>query len=177
MLECVVAVGEGNGIGVQGGLPWYIPNDLKRFRLLTETHVVIMGFTTFSSLGFRPLPRRTNIVLTNKPFEETKKYLEENIYFMNFDKCINFIKNTRRRIFVIGGEKVYRLFEHYITIIHMTEVFHKKEIPFDTHFFNLSSFRINDVSETFTQNEYTYRYLNLIKEYKRNSFQKDANTR
>lgn len=162
MLECVVAVGEGNGIGVHGGLPWYIPNDLKRFRLLTETHVVIMGFTTFVSLGCRPLPRRTNIVLTNKPFEETKKY--QNVSFMNFEDCKNFIKKTRRRIFVIGGEQVYRLFEHYISLIHMTEVFHKAPIPFDAHFFNLSSFRLEDVSETFTQNECKYRYLTLIKE-------------
>lgn len=164
MLECVVAVGEGNGIGVQGGLPWYIPNDLKRFRLLTETHVVIMGFTTFGSLGFRPLPKRTNIVLTNKSFDETKTFLKENISFMNFDECIDFVKKTQRRIFVIGGEQVYRLFEHYISLIHMTEVFHKKEIPFDTHFFNLSSFRLEDVSETFTEKEYNYRYLTLIKE-------------
>lgn len=164
MLECVVAVGEGNGIGVQGGLPWHIPNDLKRFRLLTETHVVIMGFKTFGSLGFRALPNRTNIVLTNKPFEETKKYLGQNISFMNFDECIDFVKKTKRRMFVIGGEQVYRLFEHYISLIHMTEVFHKKEIPFDTYFFNLSSFRLEDVSETFTQNEYNYRYLTLIKE-------------
>lgn len=164
MLECVVAVGEGNGIGVQGGLPWYIPNDLKRFRLLTETHVVIMGFTTFSSLGFRPLPNRTNIVLTTKSFDDTKTFLKENISFMNFDECIDFIKKSQRRIFVIGGEQVYRLFEHYISLIHMTEVFHKNEILFDTHFFNLSSFRLEDVSETFTQNEYNYRYLTLIKE-------------
>lgn len=83
---------------------------------------------------------------------------------MNFDECIDFVKKTQRRIFVIGGEQVYRMFEHYISLIHMTEVFHKTEIPFDTHFFNLSSFCLEDVSETFTQNEYNYRYLTLIKE-------------
>ena len=164
MLECVVAVGEGNGIGVRGGLPWCIPNDLKRFRLLTETHVVIMGFTTFASLGFCPLRNRTNIVLTSKPFEETSKHLQDGLSFMNFDECFDFICKTKRRVFVIGGEKVYRLLEHYISLIHMTEVFHKEKISFDTYFFNRSSFRIKDVSETFKQNDYEYRYVTLIKE-------------
>ena len=53
----------GNVIGYQNKLPWRQKSDLKRFRAITIGHVVIMGSNTFNSIG-RPLPGRTNIVLT-----------------------------------------------------------------------------------------------------------------
>ncbi len=67
----VAALGrEGRGIGSGGGLLWHIPDDLKRFKQLTLGHPVIMGRQTFESivkiLG-KPLPGRTNIILTKNP--------------------------------------------------------------------------------------------------------------
>lgn len=55
-------------IGRDGGLPWHLPEDLAHFRLLTTGRPVIMGRTTWESLPprFRPLPGRTNIVLTRR---------------------------------------------------------------------------------------------------------------
>lgn len=59
----VAAVGRNGVIGVEGGLPWRIPEDLARFKGLTMGHAVIMGRATFESIG-RALPGRANIVLT-----------------------------------------------------------------------------------------------------------------
>src|SRR5208337_621034 len=53
----------GNVIGYKNKLPWHLNSDLRRFREITIGHVVIMGRNTFNSIG-RPLPNRTNIVLT-----------------------------------------------------------------------------------------------------------------
>ena len=52
------------GIGLNGSIPWHLPEDLLRFKALTLGHPVIMGSRTWDSLPKRPLPGRTNIVLT-----------------------------------------------------------------------------------------------------------------
>jgi dihydrofolate reductase len=54
-------------IGADGGLPWHLPEDLKLFRALTTGSTVVMGRRTWESLPerFRPLPGRTNVVLTS----------------------------------------------------------------------------------------------------------------
>jgi dihydrofolate reductase len=56
-------------IGASGGLPWHLPEDLALFRSLTTGSTVIMGRRTWESLPerFRPLPGRTNVVLTSDP--------------------------------------------------------------------------------------------------------------
>jgi dihydrofolate reductase len=56
-------------IGRDGGLPWHLPEDLAHFRTVTSGHPVIMGRATWDSLPerFRPLPGRTNIVLSRRP--------------------------------------------------------------------------------------------------------------
>src|SRR5574337_511070 len=62
-LAIIAAVARNGVIGVDGGLPWRLPADLKRFRALTEGHAVIMGRRTWQSLA-RPLPKRQNIVVS-----------------------------------------------------------------------------------------------------------------
>ena len=54
------------GIGVAGKLPWRIPEDMRRFRLLTTGNAVVMGRKTFESLGGKPLPNRLNVVLSRQ---------------------------------------------------------------------------------------------------------------
>ena len=55
-----------NIIGSNNKLPWYLPDDLKNFRKLTENKVVIMGRKTYESIG-KPLPNRINIVVSSNP--------------------------------------------------------------------------------------------------------------
>ena len=63
----VVAVAENGVIGNKGALPWRIPEDLKRFKALTLGKPCIMGRKTWDSLPKKPLPGRTNIVVTRDP--------------------------------------------------------------------------------------------------------------
>ncbi|MCW2307000.1 dihydrofolate reductase [Rhodobium gokarnense] len=60
----VAAVAENNVIGSGGGMPWRLPSDLRRFKELTMGKPILMGRKTYESIG-KPLPGRTNIVLTN----------------------------------------------------------------------------------------------------------------
>ena len=66
MIVLIAAMGENRVIGVDGNLPWHIAEDLARFKALTMGKPIIMGRATFESIG-RPLPGRTNIVLTRNP--------------------------------------------------------------------------------------------------------------
>ena len=59
----VAAVATNGVIGVDGGLPWHLPDDLRRFKELTLGHVLVMGRKTYESIG-HPLPGRTTVVVT-----------------------------------------------------------------------------------------------------------------
>lgn len=63
ILSGIVALSENGVIGRAGGLPWRLPDDLRRFRELTWGHPVVMGRRTYESIG-RPLPGRTIVVLS-----------------------------------------------------------------------------------------------------------------
>ncbi len=67
-LRCclVVAMASNRVIGRDGGMPWHIPADLRHFKSVTMGKPMIMGRKTFQSIG-RPLPGRTNIVVTRDP--------------------------------------------------------------------------------------------------------------
>ncbi|MBI4088067.1 dihydrofolate reductase [Candidatus Kaiserbacteria bacterium] len=70
IIAAVVAIGRNRELGKSDKLLWHIPDDLKRFKTLTKGHPVIMGRKTFESiLGYlgKPLPERTNIVITRDP--------------------------------------------------------------------------------------------------------------
>ncbi|MBT8142017.1 MAG: dihydrofolate reductase [Gammaproteobacteria bacterium] len=62
----VVAFSNNRVIGVDGGLPWRLPNDLKHFKKLTLNKPILMGRKTYDSIG-KPLPKRRNIVLSRNP--------------------------------------------------------------------------------------------------------------
>lgn len=60
----VVAAADNGVIGKDGGIPWHISADMKRFKALTMGKVVVMGRRTWDSLPRKPLPGRENIVVT-----------------------------------------------------------------------------------------------------------------
>ncbi|HEY2418340.1 MAG TPA: dihydrofolate reductase [Steroidobacteraceae bacterium] len=63
-IALVVAVADNGVIGRDGGLPWHLPDDLKRFKHVTLGKPMLMGRRTFESIG-KPLPGRRNLVLTH----------------------------------------------------------------------------------------------------------------
>ena len=65
-LSIIVAVSENGVIGSDNTLPWHLPEDLRYFRRVTMGKPILMGRKTFESIG-RPLPGRTNIVITRNP--------------------------------------------------------------------------------------------------------------
>jgi dihydrofolate reductase len=157
-IECVVAIGKKLGIGVKDDkLPWHIPEDMKYFKELTTNHIVIMGHNTFRSLNCRALKNRVNIVFTRDTdlCQDTRTRMcndeESPLYFVDdLNLCTSILLKYKEqtediRIFIIGGEQVYRLFEQYIDIIYLTEVYHDNAIDFESFFFPIThSYRLKE---------------------------------
>lgn len=103
IISLVVAYTKNRVIGLDGGMPWHLPADLAHFKRATMGHPIIMGRTTWQSIG-RPLPGRRNIVLSRNP-EFQAKGAE---VFQDFQTAINSCQNNEK-ICVIGGEHIFRL--------------------------------------------------------------------
>lgn len=98
----VAAVGANGVIGVDGDLPWRLPEDLAHFKRLTMGHPMIMGRATFDSIG-RALPGRTTIVVTRNPDwsadgVETASSLET---------ALEQAQELDDDIFIVGGGQIY----------------------------------------------------------------------
>lgn len=94
-------------IGHQNSLPWRLPADMRRFRELTTGHPVLMGRKTFESLG-RPLPHRTNIVLTSDRSYEGQGCVTAHSLDQALTIAAHYLTQEHAEIFVIGGENLYR---------------------------------------------------------------------
>ncbi len=123
MIEIVVAFSEENIIGNKGKLPWgRVPRDLARFKEITMEHTVVMGYNTLVSIG-RILPDRTNLVLTGKP--KKIELFPGSIAVSDIDTILEWARHEK--VFIIGGEIVYRQFLPYATVAHITEFLTKFE--------------------------------------------------
>ncbi len=112
MLTLIVAVDRNRAIGKDGDLPWRQSTDLKRFKEITMGSTIIMGRTTFDSIG-KPLPGRRNIVLSRNPHWEF-----EGVETMSVEQVLSLGKDEDA--FVIGGGQIYEIFIHSCDSIELT---------------------------------------------------------
>ncbi len=124
MIRMIAAIGRNRELGKGNDLLWKIPDDLKRFKELTRGHPIVMGRKTYESLPVRPLPGRTNIVITRQNVEE--KYGGEPSV-----TCVGSWEEALRvattaagadEIFVIGGAQIYAMALEYADVLHLTQI-------------------------------------------------------
>lgn len=127
MISFVVAVSRNGVIGREGGLPWHISSDLKRFREITMGKPVVMGRKTWESLPRKPLPGRRNIVITQQ-----KDYRAEGADVAASPEAALLLAPDAPEVAVIGGGEIYRLFWPLADRLYLTEV--DLEVDGDTHF-------------------------------------------
>lgn len=126
-LSLLVAVAENNVIGRDGGLPWHLSADLKRFKQLTMGHPMLMGRRTFESLG-RVLPGRTSIVISRQP----QLSLPEGVLLAgSLDAALELVA-AEEEVFIIGGAELYAAALPSADRIYLTRV--HANIEGDTHF-------------------------------------------
>jgi len=116
-LTLIAAVSLNGVIGSDNDIPWKCPEDLKHFKETTFGHIVVMGRKTYSSLGFRPLAGRDNIVLTSNSSAIPEYKDKPNINcctslrvcksITEIVKIAREISSTEKKIFIIGGGELY----------------------------------------------------------------------
>ena len=102
IISLIAAMAENRVIGRDGVIPWDLPEDRRRFRELTMGHPVIMGRTTFESIG-RPLPGRQNIVLTRHTGFRADGCLVVTDLRSALEACVG-----STEVFICGGGELYR---------------------------------------------------------------------
>ena len=127
MISIVAALGRDRVLGKDNQLLWHIPHDLKRFKQLTLGHPVVMGRKTFesivSSLG-KPLPGRTNIVVTRGPWVHDGALTAASI-----EDAIEKAKAApgKEEIIIIGGGEIYRQALPFVDKLYLTIIDDAKE--------------------------------------------------
>jgi dihydrofolate reductase len=118
-LSLIAAVAENGAIGKDNRLLWHLPADLQHFKRLTTGHVVVMGRKTFESIG-KPLPNRTNVVVTRQPGFEADGC--EVVHSLDDALRQSAIQNPQSAIFVIGGAELYAQALPLAEKLYLTEV-------------------------------------------------------
>ncbi|MCX8085361.1 MAG: dihydrofolate reductase [Rhodocyclaceae bacterium] len=119
MIVIIAAVARNGVIGRSGALPWHLPEDLAHFKALTLGHAVIMGRKTWQSLPerFRPLPGRTNIVITrNAEFAAPGAIVADSL------PAALAKVGAGQTAYVIGGAKLYAHALPHAQRLELTEI-------------------------------------------------------
>lgn len=160
MFSIIVAHSKNNIIGKDNKIPWYIPDDLKRFKEITTGKTIIMGRKTFQSLPC-VLPNRKHIILTeNKNFTFNDSNVE---ICTNINEIIEKYQTSNEEVFIIGGGEIYSKFLDLSTKLFITEI--DINLDGDSFFPKLDISKWNLVFESDKNifNDMTYTYKNYIK--------------
>jgi dihydrofolate reductase len=115
----VLARASNGVIGANNAIPWRIADDMKRFKAITMGKPIIMGRKTWDSFPKKPLPGRTNIVITR----DKGWHADGAVVAHSFDEALARARSERPdEIAVIGGAEIYRLALPHAGLIHLTQV-------------------------------------------------------
>ena len=181
-LNVIVAYDRRNGgIGDDNGLMWRLSGDLNNFKSITTGGIVVMGRKTWETIPgkFKPLPNRTNIILSSNASELRQKpeFQQENVsVFSSLDELFEcYLKNiTDKNIFIIGGGTIYTQiltdYSHLIDRIYTTEVYNVPKTVEYTSNFPMKLLNGNFLRESvsdFQRNDgddYWYRFVNWTRD-------------
>jgi len=117
-ISCVVAVANNNVIGKDNDIPWYLPADLKYFKKITLDHHILMGRNCYQSIG-RPLPKRTNVIITRDPY-----FIASNCLIAHsINEALEIAyDNGEQEVMIIGGGTIYKQTQDLWDTLYITEV-------------------------------------------------------
>lgn len=151
----VVAIADNGVIGKDGGIPWHISEDLKRFKALTLNHTIVMGRKTWDSLPRKPLPGRVNVVVTRQ-----KDWRAEGA--ITASSLGQATAGTSGTVMVIGGAEIYERALPLASRIELTEV--HKNFDGDARFeLDRSGWRETAREDHVTADGLRYSYVTLVR--------------
>ena len=171
-ISIIAAMDEKGGIGKNGKIPWNISEDFKRFKAITMGHPIIMGRKTWKSLPFRPLPNRTNIVITqNTKFNPDwigvkTQNLSSNLKAKvevadSIEKAVEIAEKQEgnEKIFIIGGGQIFKQAISMADKLYLTIV--EGDYECDSFFPDYSGFKKKVFEENRESGGYKYKFVDL----------------
>ncbi|MEC5165012.1 dihydrofolate reductase [Flavobacterium sp. PL11] len=159
MIIMIAAAAENNALGKDNKIIWHLPNDYKRFRLLTSGHHIIMGRKTFESLG-KPLPNRKHIIITNQENYQAQDCIIVNSMEKALDAC-----PANEDSYIIGGGEIYSLGMPFAEKLEITRV--HESFDGDAYFPEIDNIKWNLENSVFNakddRHNYDYTYNTYIK--------------
>lgn len=144
------------GIGVNGGLPWNLPDDLRRFSELTKGTTVVMGKKTWNSIpdNKKPLKDRLNVVVTSSPWKQTTECVS-----LTIGELDSFLQCRQGDVFIIGGAGLYKRYLGVAKRIYATVIDNAFEC--DTFFptEGFEKYEIEECSNALQFGDIKYRYI------------------
>ncbi len=121
IISLIAALSENRVIGKNNDLPWHLPDDMKYFMQTTKGHHTIMGRKNYDSIPekFRPLPDRTNIVVTRQSQFKAPGCIVVNTLGRGLEIAK---ENGEHEVFIIGGSEIYKLGLPYANQLYLTEI-------------------------------------------------------
>ncbi len=157
-ISIISAIAENNVIGKDNDLIWHISEDLKRFKRITAGHTVIMGRKTYESLPFKPLPKRTNIVITR----DKNLKLEGVLIVSSPEEAIEKCKGEEE-VFICGGASIYKHFLSIADKMYLTKLYHSFEG--DTYFpeINYDNWNLIEKIDSGDKDKYKFSFLDYVR--------------
>ena len=164
-ISLIVAMASNRVIGNNNLMPWHLSADLKKFKKITMGSPILMGRKTYESIG-RPLPGRTNIIISRNP-----EYQQDGcLVFNDIETAIKKGCESAEEIFVIGGSNLYEAILPIADALYLTII--NREFQGDTFFPDID---LNDWSEVERENihddpdaAFSYSFLKLEKASSKN---------
>lgn len=158
-ISLIVAMASNRAIGLNNKMPWHLSADLKKFKKITMGAPILMGRKTYESIG-RPLPGRTNIIISRNPSYSQAGCL----VFNDIDKALASCGDAKE-VFVIGGSDFYQSMLPVADTLYLTQI--HQEFPGDTFFPEIDSGQWIEVERENIQDDldvaFNYSFLKLEK--------------
>lgn len=122
IISHIAAMAKNRVIGIDGKLPWDLPEDMKFFREKTSGHIIVMGRKTYESFP-KPLKNRLHVVITR---QQDYKAAEGVKVFPTIEKALEFCKTQTAQwgeeVFIIGGGEIYKQTLNQADLLYITEI-------------------------------------------------------
>jgi dihydrofolate reductase len=161
MITMIAALGLNGVLGKDNDLLWHLPRDMQHFRKATLNKVVLMGRKTFLSFGAKPLPQRTNIILTRD-----KKFDARGVQVVHtLEEALKALRVAENEAMVIGGGELYKQILPYADRLLLTVV--DVNLEGDTYFPNVDYAQWHLVKEEWFAPDERHAYGFWIRDYRR----------
>jgi len=158
VISFVLARADNGVIGNKGGIPWRIAEDMRRFKALTMGHPIVMGRKTWDSFPRKPLPGRTNIVITR----DRSWHADGAVAVHSLEEAMAKAREENpTEIAIIGGAEIWRIALPQATRIHLTEVHASPEGDVTFPPFDSAAWRETSREDHQTPDGLCYTYVTL----------------